>query len=195
MLGRSRKTLRNRQILSIMVFVGVLIVRGVVSGQEVAIQQPVVSNFSVNTTVSVPDRGGIYLGGVGQAGNSRKSFGFSRPGTSTGTFTQGSSASAHVWIHDLDAMDQAALKAADTNSGNSNQMRSGTKTRLRSEVAHAAAHLRSRHAKKSSSSLQGGVSSEKSSIRSRELKAKTSHFSTGNPPRKLSDSSDKRAKR
>lgn len=41
------------------------------------VQLPTVSNFSINTTVSVPDGGTIFLGGVGSSG----AFSSSRPGS------------------------------------------------------------------------------------------------------------------
>ncbi len=200
MSGRRRKTLRNRQIASGLLIATAVVCQGMVSAQEITIQQPVVSHFSVDTTASVPDRGGIYLGGVGRAGSSRKSFGFSRPGTSTGTFSEGSSVSAHVWIHDLDAMDKAVLNATDTNSLNSYQVRNGAISRLRPEVSHAAEYLRSRHLKKSTPRLKDGVTSRTASVepfsaRSRGLRMANSQFSAANSPRKLSVSSDKRVKR
>lgn len=80
--------------------------------QRITVQQPVVRNFSVNTVVSVPDRGGATLGGVKGAGESRTSFGPFRPGTATGLFREHAGASAHVYVHDFEAMDRMLLERA-----------------------------------------------------------------------------------
>jgi hypothetical protein len=82
------------------------------TAQNLTVQQPVFSNFSVSTTVSVPDRGGAYLGGVSRAGSSRRSFGPLRSGSSFGLFRDHSAASAHVTIHDMRAMDEFLLGQA-----------------------------------------------------------------------------------
>ena len=72
----------------------------------VAVQLPTYSFFGINTTVSVPDRGSVYLGGVNRAQsglNEARSpllpfAPFRNRGLSTG-------ASASVYIHDFEAMD------------------------------------------------------------------------------------------
>jgi hypothetical protein len=79
---------------------------------QVMLQQPAVSNFSVNTTVSVPDRGGAYLGGLQRAGAGHKSFGPFRPGTATGVFRDSQSITSHVYIHDFETMDRLLLETA-----------------------------------------------------------------------------------
>jgi hypothetical protein len=86
--------------------------------QLVTVQQPVVQRFSASTVVTVPDRGEMFLGGVGQAAASRT---MSRPysGSSVGAEMTSSSVSARVWIHDLPAMDEATLAAAATRSSTS----------------------------------------------------------------------------
>ncbi|MDA0833136.1 MAG: hypothetical protein O2955_08140 [Planctomycetota bacterium] len=146
MLRLQRKTLRIRNVCRIAAIALFALGSGPVWSQNLTIQQPVVEQFSVGTTVSVPDRGGIILGGVHRAGASRKSFGFSRPGTNTGTFSQGSSTSVHVWIHDFEEMDRAVLEAAELQSSRSSHLRYGAVSPLRPEVAHAAAVLKKRHA-------------------------------------------------
>lgn len=75
-------------------------------GQAVTVQQPTFESFSVGTTVSVPDRGTIGLGGVGRAAGSRSRFGYARGASASST-------SASVFIHDFEAMDAAVLNAAD----------------------------------------------------------------------------------
>jgi hypothetical protein len=81
---------------------------------QLTVQQPVLQSTGGNFAVSVPDRGGVLLGSVSRAGESRKSYGlpFSR-GSSVGRFSQHSSLSSHVWIHDLREMDQMILDMAD----------------------------------------------------------------------------------
>ena len=77
----------------------------------VAVQLPTYSFFGINTTVSVPDRGSVYLGGVNRAQsglNEARSpllpfAPFRNRGLSTGASAAGASAS--VYIHDFEAMD------------------------------------------------------------------------------------------
>jgi hypothetical protein len=79
-----------------------------VSGQQV-IQQPVVQQFSTDTVVSVPDRGNLYLGGVGSAGAARSEYGPLPWGTAGGRFTSSSGLDVSVYIHDFEALDEALL--------------------------------------------------------------------------------------
>ena len=78
------------------------------------IQQPVVGVTSVNTSVSVPDRGQAYLGGVSSAQSGRSQYGPLRSGTATGLSRESTSISTSVYIHDLQAMDEALLNSATT---------------------------------------------------------------------------------
>jgi hypothetical protein len=82
------------------------------AAQPVTVQQPVVGSFSVNTTVSVPDRGWVHLGSVNAAAAGRTVVGPLPSGSSVGLQTRGSSVSATVFIHDLRAMDEALLASA-----------------------------------------------------------------------------------
>jgi len=77
--------------------------------QRVTVQQPVFRNFSVGTTVSVPDRGRAFLGRVARAGASRKSFGPFHPGSSLGFSHSHSGMSVGVTIHDFEEMDRRLL--------------------------------------------------------------------------------------
>jgi len=82
--------------------------------QRVSVQQPVVNRFSVDTAISVPDRGSAFLGGVASAREGRTSYGpmpfSSSPiGRSIGT----SYAETHVWIHDFETMDRMLLLEAE----------------------------------------------------------------------------------
>ncbi len=83
---------------------------------QITIQQPVVRTTGVATTVSVPDRGSILLGGVSSAESSRSSFGPLRMGTSRGYGLSGASMSASVHIIDLQAMDEAILNSVPDSS-------------------------------------------------------------------------------
>jgi hypothetical protein len=73
------------------------------------VQQPVVSGFSVDTVVSVPDRGAAFSGGVlsGQSGS--RSAGPLRGASSIGRSFQGAATETRVFIHDFEAMDAALL--------------------------------------------------------------------------------------
>jgi hypothetical protein len=99
---------------------GILLVLVLSGGQSVfaqqAIQQPVVGTTSVNTTVSVPDRGTTFLGGMNSAQSGRSQYGPFRSGPSTGLTRQSTSMSVNVYIHDLQAMDEAILNSAPSSS-------------------------------------------------------------------------------
>ena len=91
--------------------------------QNVTVQQPVIGVNSVQTTVSVPDRGGMMVGGIG-----RSTFGSSpippfRPGTSFHAASEASTMGAGVWIHDLSAMDRAVLAGAERPGPQSDALR------------------------------------------------------------------------
>lgn len=79
------------------------------------VQLPTFSFFSVGTTVSVPDRGSAYLGGIKRAATGRNEFGVPmlpfRPFKNTGIGREVSASSVHVTatIHDFEAMDEFLL--------------------------------------------------------------------------------------
>ena len=87
------------------------------------VQLPTVSSFSARTSVLVPDRGSLLLGGVDRVSDGLSSRGV--PGAShlpggnrlfrnqaLGRDASHSSARASVWIHDFQAMDEALLAEA-----------------------------------------------------------------------------------
>jgi hypothetical protein len=78
---------------------------------QISVQLPTYSTFSVNTTVVVPDRGGMWSGGGGQS-----SFGGLRsapPGQMLRTVRQGAARmGVTAWIHDRPALDRATLDRA-----------------------------------------------------------------------------------
>ena len=83
-----------------------------VHGQRVTVQLPTFRQFSMTTTVVVPDRGGVYLGGVNRVRRHAMSLGtplFPGRNRGRGGATAASGVSVQAWIHDLEAMDQAIL--------------------------------------------------------------------------------------
>ena len=92
----------------------ILSVLGGSADAQFTVQQPVVGFTSVNTTVSVPDSGGAYLGGVGQFADGERLVGPFRPGSVGGSMHAHSGMSAHVWIHDPAEMDRRLLLGART---------------------------------------------------------------------------------
>ncbi|MFM9964689.1 MAG: hypothetical protein ACKV2Q_26080, partial [Planctomycetaceae bacterium] len=80
-------------------------------GQQVAVQQPVAGTTSVSTSVAVPDRGRVFLGGVSSAQSGRSRFGFVPFGSSLGTSRSSRSLSVGVTIIDLREMDEAILNS------------------------------------------------------------------------------------
>ncbi|HEY4259017.1 MAG TPA: hypothetical protein VGM98_02605 [Schlesneria sp.] len=78
---------------------------------QINVQQPVVRTTSVGTTVSVPDRGRVFLGGVNSAESFRQNYGPFPSGTTRGYGLSGGSISASVYIIDLQAMDEAILSS------------------------------------------------------------------------------------
>ena len=78
-----------------------------------AVQLPTFSFFRLGTTVSVPDRGSVYLGGVNRASSgSREARVPLAPGgpfrnRASGGGASASGMSASVYIHDFQAMDEA----------------------------------------------------------------------------------------
>jgi len=84
------------------------------------VQLPTFSMFTTSTTVSVPDRGSVYLGGIKRAATGRNEFGtpilgklpyLGLPFKSVGIGQERSASQMHVsaWIHDFDAMDEYLL--------------------------------------------------------------------------------------
>jgi len=80
---------------------------------QVTVQLPNVQTFNVNTSVSVPDRGSVLLGGVSSARDSRFTPGFSPFGSSIGTERNASSMRATVTIHDFEEMEAELARQAE----------------------------------------------------------------------------------
>lgn len=78
-----------------------------------SVQLPTFSHFGVGTTVSVPDRGAAYLGGVNRAAGDLRQFGaplLPFGNRSMGASRGASGMSVSVWVHDFEAMDEALLR-------------------------------------------------------------------------------------
>lgn len=78
-------------------------------GRAQVLQQPAIRTFGGSTTVSVPDRGSVTLGGISSAASGRKVYGPGYRGSSIGLERSASSVSVGVTIIDLHAMDEAIL--------------------------------------------------------------------------------------
>jgi hypothetical protein len=80
-----------------------------------AVQLPTFSFFGTSTTVSVPDRGSVYLGGIDRASTGLNEFGTPllpfRPfkNRSFGMERSAASTRVSVYVHDFQAMDELLL--------------------------------------------------------------------------------------
>lgn len=83
------------------------------------VQLPSYSTFGVDTSVSVPDRGSMSLGGVGRSSSGGAAFGPSLGPRSRGYGRQTSARSAtdHARVYDLDALDRQTLDQAQKSYG------------------------------------------------------------------------------
>lgn len=77
------------------------------------IRLPTVRNFSVNTSVLVPDRGSSFLGGNAYGGYGSSSYSGLTPNRAFSGGVGNSFVSTHVTITDLDELDRAILAAAN----------------------------------------------------------------------------------
>jgi hypothetical protein len=80
--------------------------------QATTVQLPSFSSFSVSTSVSVPDRGGAFLGGTKTSSNGSTHYGPFPGARASGSNTGASNAWVFVHIHDHEALDAATLAAA-----------------------------------------------------------------------------------
>ncbi len=106
--------------------------------QQITVQQPVVRSTSIGTTVSVPDRGSTFLGGVNSAESFRQSYGPLRTGTSRGYGLSAGSMSASVYIIDLQAMDEAILNSVPDSPVPPSMRTRNSSSSLRNETARQA---------------------------------------------------------
>lgn len=131
--AKLRASRRDKTILRIMVWTCVMAGTGTGAGAgtvsaqaPTTLQFPTFSSFSASTSVAVPDRGSIVVGGVDRGAEGVLSQGVPGashvPGASrlfrnqaVGREVGQSSAQVSVWIHDLRAMDEALLAEARSN--------------------------------------------------------------------------------
>ena len=75
------------------------------------VQLPTFNFFTVSTSVSVPDRGGVALGGVNRSSSGSNAFGppLGPKNRSIGVSNSASTMSVHVQIHDLRELDRQVL--------------------------------------------------------------------------------------
>ncbi len=88
-----------------------LVLTTTASSQDITLQQPIVGTTSVSTSVAVPDRGRVFLGGVSSAQSGRSRSGFMPFGSSVGMSRSSRSLSVGVTITDLREMDEAILNS------------------------------------------------------------------------------------
>ncbi|MCA9076980.1 MAG: hypothetical protein KDA93_18280 [Planctomycetaceae bacterium] len=128
-----------------------------VSAQTVTVQHPVVQQFNVNTAVSVPDRGSTFLGGVSSARSHAVRRGFPASSSNFSRSVDYSGTRAHVYIHDLEVMDQAILTAARA------QETTHTGSTLTGMAGHAQRSLLKRHDRQRTS--LSGYAADASTVR------------------------------
>lgn len=111
--------------------------------QDQAVQQPVIRQMRIGTSVSVPDRGRAYLGGVGKGAMGTNRYGGPlRSGTNSGREFSNSSMCVSVYIHDFEEMDQALLNVARSSHPRRDEKQ------LNSRAAHAWRSLESGRARR-----------------------------------------------
>ncbi len=79
------------------------------------VQLPTLSSFQTRTTVSVPDRGSVFTGGINRGYEGRNEFGthlLPFRNRSIGSQWSASNVWTSVYIHDFEAMDEALLRQA-----------------------------------------------------------------------------------
>lgn len=100
--------------------------------QATAVQLPTFSMFTTSTTVSVPDRGNVLLGGINRAATGRNEFGTpilgklpygNRLFKNVGIGSEHSASQMRVsaFIHDFDAMEEALMSQPSGRSLSSHQ--------------------------------------------------------------------------
>src|SRR6266550_789068 len=81
------------------------------------VQLPTFSFFTVQTTVSVPDGGGMSLGGINRAADGTVTRGMAPLNRGIGSTRGASGVSVHATIIDRDEMDKAVLAEAAAKRG------------------------------------------------------------------------------
>jgi hypothetical protein len=110
------------------------------------VQLPTFQFFTVQTTVSVPDSGGAYLGGIGRSSTHSSQRGLPLlhrdplfGGRAIGRTSAASGVSVNAQIHDLQAMDEALLRQAGGLRGDNRRIAA---SRVRQEPTKSLAQIR-----------------------------------------------------
>jgi hypothetical protein len=113
-------------------------------GVPTTVQLPTFSYFSVQTTVSVPDRGGMYLGGLNYGADGRSTRGFGPLGSrGIGSSRAASGVSIGATIIDNAELDRAVLAEAARRRGASPIMGDGKAAEVASTIAPASGPIES----------------------------------------------------
>jgi hypothetical protein len=120
---------------------------GVANAQPVGVVQlPTFQFFSVQTTVSVPDSGGAYLGGARRSSTYHSQRGLPLVGRdplfggrAIGRTSSASGVSVHAQIHDMQEMDEAVLRQA---GGRRPASPRAVAARVRNEPSKSVAQIR-----------------------------------------------------
>ena len=102
----------GHKLAGIIIGLGIFLGSATQAHAQLVVQQPVQGGFGLRTTVSVPDRGSISLGGVNRGATGYRRSGPFRSGTNSGREFSGSSSSARVTIIDHHELDAAVLAQA-----------------------------------------------------------------------------------
>lgn len=141
-----------------------------------AVQLPTFRYFSVQTTVSVPDRGGVVMGGVNRASSGTTSRGFGPlRNRASGSSVGASSVSVHATIIDHNELDEAVLAEARRRRGEDPLvLRPGAASSLASDdpTARRSAYLSRHVATRDEQAPERAVASESSPDSLEELRAK-----------------------
>ena len=95
-----------------------LVLKSSACAQATTVQLPTISNFTVQTTVSVPDRGAAYLGGISRGADGRVARGISPlANKAIGGTRSASNVSVSATIIDNAEIDRSLLAAAAARRG------------------------------------------------------------------------------
>ena len=99
--------------------IGVLLAGRASAQAPSVVQLPSFSFFTVDTTVSVPDRGMASLGGIGRSSSGSTAFGpaLGPANRGFGSSLSTSNVTMRATIHDFDALDRATLARASRRGG------------------------------------------------------------------------------
>lgn len=154
----------NRNLTCLLMCCGMLALMSLPAhAQVLRIQQPIVQQFSVGTTVTVPDRGTALLGGVSSGRIHSRQVGPFRRGSIYGQEFQSTTSSVSVYIHDFEAMDRYLLNSAPRS--------------IREAAAHPSDHWRDQlHAPEAHNQPGSSIAREKQAASQARTQAKAQRF-------------------